>query len=59
MNTYEPKKLSKSKVSADQPKLTDLLQLRGILKDVYASFGGGEAYLREIRRDFYGGGRRP
>lgn len=28
------------------------LRLRGILKDVYAEYGGGEAYLRNERDSF-------
>ncbi len=39
-----------------QPRLTDLLALRGIARDVYAAYGGGEAYLRQMRKDFYGPG---
>jgi hypothetical protein len=33
--------------------------LRGIGKDVYASFGGGEAYLRRERENFYAPGKDP
>lgn len=33
--------------------------LRGIAKDIYASFGGGEAYLRQERANFYGHGKDP
>ena len=33
--------------------------LRGIAKDIYASFGGGEAYLRQERANFYGPGKDP
>jgi hypothetical protein len=29
------------------------LRLRGMLKDVYAELGGGQAYLREERENFY------
>jgi hypothetical protein len=29
-------------------------KLRGIGKDIYASFGGGEAYLKAERASFYG-----
>jgi hypothetical protein len=29
------------------------LGLCGILKDVYAEYGGGEAYLRNERENFY------
>jgi hypothetical protein len=28
------------------------LRLRGALKDVYAEYGGGEAYLRKERQEF-------
>jgi hypothetical protein len=28
------------------------LRLRGALEDVYAEYGGGEAYLRQIRQAF-------
>jgi hypothetical protein len=28
------------------------LRLRGALKDVYAEYGGGEAYLRQERQEF-------
>jgi hypothetical protein len=28
------------------------LRLRGILEDVYAEYGGGEAYLRKERQEF-------
>jgi hypothetical protein len=33
--------------------------LRGIGKDVYASFGGGEAYLQQERASFYAPGKDP
>ncbi len=33
--------------------------LRGIGKDVYASYGGGEEYLRQERADFYAPGKDP
>jgi hypothetical protein len=33
--------------------------LRGIAKDIYASFGGGEAYLRQERANFYWPGQDP
>jgi len=32
-------------------------ELRGSLKRVFAALGGGEAYLRGEREDFYGGGK--
>jgi hypothetical protein len=34
-------------------------KLRGLGKDVYASFGGGEAYLRAERENFYAPGQDP
>jgi len=33
--------------------------LRGIAKDIFASFGGGEAYLRQERANFYATGQDP
>ncbi len=33
--------------------------LRGIAKDIFASFGGGEAYLKQERANFYGPGQDP
>ena len=35
------------------------LQLRGIAKDVFQSLGGGEAFIRKEREDFYGPGQEP
>jgi len=35
------------------------LRLRGIAKDIFASLGGGEAYLRNERANFYGPGKDP
>jgi hypothetical protein len=35
------------------------LKLRGIAKDIFASYGGGEAYLRQERANFYGPGQDP
>lgn len=35
------------------------LKLRGLGKDIFASYGGGEAYLRQERADFYGPGKDP
>ena len=37
---------------AESPILR-LLELRGLGKEVFASLGGGEAYLRKEREDFY------
>jgi hypothetical protein len=34
-------------------------KLRGIAKDIFASLGGGEAYLREERANFYAPGKDP
>ena len=36
------------------PKDDSWMRLRGALRDVFAELGGGEAYLRAERRDFYG-----
>jgi hypothetical protein len=33
--------------------------LRGIAKDIFASYGGGEAYLKQERANFYGPGKDP
>ena len=35
------------------------LKLRGIAKDVFASYGGGEEYLRQERASFYDAGQDP
>ncbi len=35
------------------------LSLRGILKDVYAEYGGGEEYLRKERENFYARNDKP
>jgi hypothetical protein len=35
------------------------LKLRGIAKDIFASYGGGEAYLRQERANFYAPGKDP
>jgi hypothetical protein len=34
-------------------------KLRGIAKDVFASYGGGEEYLRQERANFYGSSQDP
>ncbi|HTC48447.1 MAG TPA: hypothetical protein VK722_14070 [Candidatus Aquilonibacter sp.] len=34
-------------------------KLRGIAKDIFTSLGGGEAYLREERANFYAPGKDP
>lgn len=34
-------------------------RLRGIAKDVFASYGGGEEYLRQERANFYNSGEDP
>jgi hypothetical protein len=39
-------------VDKKQARLEAWLRLRGALKDVYAEYGGGEAYLRKIREEF-------
>jgi len=46
----EPKKLT---------SVEAFLQLRGIAKEIFAELGGGEAYLRRERAEFYSPGRDP
>jgi hypothetical protein len=53
--TYEIVKSESQKPSAEEAWQS----LRGIAKDIYASFGGGEAYLRQERANFYGPGQDP
>jgi hypothetical protein len=53
--TYEIVRSEPQKMSADEAWQS----LRGIAKDIYASFGGGEAYLRQERANFYGPGKDP
>jgi 5-methylcytosine-specific restriction protein B len=41
--------------AAPKPSNEDAwLKLRGVLKDIFAELGGGEAYLRDQRDNFYG-----
>ncbi len=40
-------------VSSSPPEEAPWNRLRGVLKDIFAEYGGGEAYLREERRNFY------
>jgi len=53
--TYQIVKPESQKPTADETWQS----LRGIAKDIYASFGGGEAYLRQERANFYGPGQDP
>ncbi|MGA9041027.1 MAG: hypothetical protein WB421_10865 [Terriglobales bacterium] len=53
--TYEIVKPESRKANADEAWQS----LRGIAKDIYASFGGGEAYLKQERANFYGPGQDP
>ena len=46
----EPRKLTSAE---------GFLQLRGIAKEIFAELGGGEAYLRRERAEFYRPGRDP
>lgn len=39
-----------------QPATSPFLRLRGIAKDVFQSLGGGEAFIRKEREEFYGPG---
>jgi hypothetical protein len=41
-------------VAGTEPEGDPWSKLRGALKDVFAELGGGEAYLRAERRNFYG-----
>ena len=47
------------KSESQKPSEEAWQSLRGIAKDIYASFGGGEAYLRQERANFYGPGQDP
>ena len=40
-------------LDSSQPNLDPWTELRGALKNVFAGFGGGEAYLRGERENFY------
>jgi hypothetical protein len=53
--TYEIIKPESQRAAADEAWQS----LRGIGKDIYASFGGGEAYLKQERANFYGPGQDP
>jgi len=53
--TYEIVSPQRPEPTADQAWQS----LRGIGKDIYASFGGGEAYLKQQRSNFYGPGKDP
>jgi hypothetical protein len=53
--TYEMVNSASQEPTADEAWQS----LRGIAKDIYASFGGGEAYLKQERANFYGPGQDP
>jgi hypothetical protein len=53
--TYEIVKAELQKPTAEEAWQS----VRGIAKDIYASFGGGEAYLKQERANFYGAGQDP
>jgi hypothetical protein len=53
--TYEIVKSEPQKPTAEEAWQS----LRGIGKDIYASFGGGEEYLRQERANFYAPGQDP
>lgn len=40
------------RLESSETKSEDWTRLRGALKDVFAEFGGGEAYLRQEREIF-------
>ena len=51
--TYE---FVETKSATSQPREDPWTRLRGAMKDVFAELGGGEAYLRDERSNFYGPG---
>jgi len=53
--TYEIVRTESAKMTPDEAWQS----LRGIAKDIFASFGGGEAYLKQERTNFYGPGQDP
>jgi hypothetical protein len=55
--TYEL--MDRDQQTSKDEQLEAWLKLRGIAKDIFASFGGGEAYLRQERANFYGPGQDP
>jgi hypothetical protein len=55
--TYEI--MDRDEKKSKDAQLEAWLKLRGIAKDIFASFGGGEAYLRQERANFYGPGKDP
>jgi hypothetical protein len=54
---YEITDLEQNK-SKDE-RMEAWFRLRGIAKDIFASYGGGEAYLRQERANFYAPGQDP
>ena len=44
---------NKSDETSPQSPLDAWLSVRGLLKDIYAEYGGGEAYIRKERESFY------
>lgn len=53
--TYEFVDPEENNATAPDPWLA----LRGIAKDIFASLGGGEAFIRGERANFYGPGKDP
>jgi hypothetical protein len=49
--------LDKAGQTSSQPSHSPFLRLRGIGKDVFQSLGGGEAFIRKEREQFYGTGK--
>ncbi len=43
--------------SPSKPTEWPFLRLRGIAKEVFQSLGGGEAFIRKEREEFYGPGK--
>jgi hypothetical protein len=56
---YEMVNPMPKKQADDETKDEIWNSLRGIGKDVYASYGGGEQYLRQERANFYAPGKDP
>jgi hypothetical protein len=55
--TYEI--LDRDHKKSEDAQLEAWQKLRGIAKDIFASYGGGEEYLRQERANFYGPGQDP
>ena len=54
--TFTYRLLDEAGQTSSQPAEWPFLRLRGIGKDVFQSLGGGEAFIRKEREQFYGPG---